>query len=108
MSLAEQVVVLGGSWVEQRKQVGRSEILICGRPLLLNKEAVRAEIGDQKPFDIYQVKNGIGTLMSALRIGRSLIVWQATAINAPNTTESHWVTARVDFCEMENKEGTVS
>ncbi|MBE4282310.1 hypothetical protein HJ072_24895, partial [Vibrio parahaemolyticus] len=46
------------------------------RPLSLDKEAVRAEIGDAKPFDIYQVKNGIGTLMNALRIGRSLIVWQ--------------------------------
>ncbi|EJB8443135.1 hypothetical protein O4N73_25060 [Vibrio parahaemolyticus] len=77
MSLAEQVVVLGGSWVDQRKQMGRSEILVCERPLLLDKEAVRAEIGDAKPFDIYQVKNGIGTLMNALRIGRSLIVWQA-------------------------------
>ncbi|AYO14389.1 hypothetical protein D0812_12885 [Vibrio owensii] len=76
MSLAEQVVVLGGSWVEQRKQMGRSEILVCERPLSLDKEAVRAEIGDQKPFDIYQVKDGIGTLMKALRIGHSLIVWE--------------------------------
>ncbi|HBC3836781.1 TPA: hypothetical protein KD863_005177, partial [Vibrio parahaemolyticus] len=56
MSLAEQVVVLGGSWVDQRKQMGRSEILVCERPLSLDKEAVRAEIGDAKPFDIYQVK----------------------------------------------------
>ncbi|EHJ9983672.1 hypothetical protein KB976_002742 [Vibrio parahaemolyticus] len=80
MSLAEQVVVLGGSWVEQRKQMGRSEILICERPLMLSNEAVRAEIGSQKPFDIYQVKNGIGTLMSALRIGRSLIVWEASRV----------------------------
>ncbi|MCX8816699.1 hypothetical protein [Vibrio parahaemolyticus] len=76
MSLAEQVVVLGGSWVEQRKLVGRTEILVCERPLSLDKEAVRAEIGDQKPFDIYQIKNGIETLMSVLRIGRSLIVWE--------------------------------
>ncbi|MEF1330992.1 hypothetical protein [Vibrio sp. M260121] len=77
MSLAEQVVVLGGSWVEQRKQMGRSEILIPSRPLSFDKEAVRAALGDIKPFDIYQVKNGVGTLMKAIRIGRSLIVWQA-------------------------------
>lgn len=76
MSLAEQVVVLGGSWVQQRKQMGRSEILVCERPLMLSNEAVRAEIGDQKPFNIYQVKNGVGTLMSALRVGCSLIVWE--------------------------------
>ncbi|MBD6980421.1 hypothetical protein [Vibrio parahaemolyticus] len=76
MSLAEQVVVLGGAWVEQRKQMGRSEILIPSRPLELSNEAMRAELGDKEPFDIYQVKNGIGTPMKALRIGRSLIVWQ--------------------------------
>lgn len=80
MSLAEQVVVLGGSWVEQRKHVGRSEILICERPLKLHNDAVQAEIGSQKPFDIYQVKNGIGTLMKAIRIGRSLIVWEASSV----------------------------
>ncbi|HBC3365142.1 TPA: hypothetical protein KDX70_003397 [Vibrio parahaemolyticus] len=76
MSLAEQVVVLGGAWVEQRKQMGRSEILIPSRPLLFDKEAVRVVLGDIKPFDIYQVKNGIGTLMKAIRIGHSVIVWE--------------------------------
>ncbi|HHI4988188.1 TPA: hypothetical protein ACP5VM_004766 [Vibrio parahaemolyticus] len=77
MSLAEQVVVLGGAWVEQRKQMGCSEILIPSRPLSFDKEAVRAALGDIKPFDIYQVKNGIGTFIKAIRIGRSVIVWES-------------------------------
>ncbi|EOW2077617.1 hypothetical protein ACNZ70_001942 [Vibrio mimicus] len=76
MSLAEQVIVLSGTWVQSRKRMGRNEILVCESTPVLSSPAVRAEIGDAKPFDIYQVKNGVGTLMNALRIGRSLIVWQ--------------------------------
>ncbi len=78
MSLAEQIIVLSGTWVQSRKRVGRNEVLVCECAPVLSKPAVRAEIGNQKPFDIYQVKNGVGTLMSALRVGCSLIVWEVS------------------------------
>ena len=76
MSLAEQVVVLGGSWVEQRKQMGRSEILVCERPLSLDKEAVRAEIGNVNPFKISVRDNGKSRHMAAIRVGHGLIMWE--------------------------------
>ncbi len=81
MSLAEQIIVLSGTWVQSRKQIGRNEILMCECAPALSRPAVRAEIGDQEPFDIYQVKNGIGALMKAIRIGRSLIIWQAQSVH---------------------------
>ncbi|EJG1084641.1 ANR family transcriptional regulator [Vibrio parahaemolyticus] len=34
--------------------------------------------------------------------------WKTAGIYAPNATESHWVTARVDFCEMKSKEEVVA
>lgn len=80
MSLAEHVVVLAGTWVHSRKRVGRGEVLVCECPPALNKDAVRAEIGDVTPFHITQVKNGVSKLMNALRIGHNLIVWEDTSI----------------------------
>ncbi|EOW2077616.1 ANR family transcriptional regulator [Vibrio mimicus] len=34
--------------------------------------------------------------------------WKTAGIYAPNATESRWVTARVDFCEMKSKEEVVA
>ncbi|EOG1474446.1 ANR family transcriptional regulator [Vibrio parahaemolyticus] len=34
--------------------------------------------------------------------------WKTAGIYAPNATESHLVSARVDFCEMKNKEEVVA
>ncbi|EOG1475955.1 TPA: ANR family transcriptional regulator [Vibrio parahaemolyticus] len=30
--------------------------------------------------------------------------WKTAASYAPNATESHWVSARIDFCETRNHE----
>ncbi len=34
----------------------------------------------------------------------ALYYWKAAAIYAPNSTESNWVAARIDFCEMRIEE----
>lgn len=75
MSLAEQVVVLAGTWVAKRKMFGRAEVLECECPPALDREMVKAEIGDITPFDIAINDNGKRKHMAAIRIGRSLIVW---------------------------------
>ncbi|MBD6947922.1 ANR family transcriptional regulator [Vibrio parahaemolyticus] len=34
--------------------------------------------------------------------------WKTARIYAPNATESHWVSARVDFCETKSKEEVIA
>lgn len=81
MSLAEQVVVLAGTWVAKRKMFGRAEILECECPPALDREMVKAEIGDAKPFNIAINDNGKRRYMAAIRIGHSLVVWEASHVN---------------------------
>ncbi len=76
MSLAEQVVVLAGTWVSKRKMIGRAEVLECETPPALDKRAVRAEIGNVSPFKISVNDNGKSRHMEAIRVGHSLIVWE--------------------------------
>ncbi|MCE7729655.1 hypothetical protein [Vibrio campbellii] len=77
MSLAQQVVVLAGTWVAKRKMIGRAEVLECEGTPALDKAAVRAEIGDVKPFNISVNDNGRIRHMAAIRISHSLILWEA-------------------------------
>lgn len=77
MSLAEQVIVLSGTWVSKRKVIGRSEVLECETAPTLSKKAVRAEIGDVTPFSICVNQQGCRRHLAAIRIGCSLIVWDA-------------------------------
>ncbi len=77
MSLAEQVVVLGGAWVAERRKKGCGELLKCSRPLRLNS-AVIAEVGNVTPIDIDITRNegGYEKRMKALRVGVDLIYWE--------------------------------
>lgn len=77
MSLAEQVVVLAGTWVSKRKEFGRAELLECEQAPSLNNAAVVAEIGEKTPFNISVNDNGKRKHMAAIRVGRSLVVWEA-------------------------------
>ncbi len=78
MSLAEQVVVLGGAWVTERRTKGRGELLKCSRPLRLENPAVIAEVGHVTPIDIDITRNegGYEKRMKALRVGVDLIYWE--------------------------------
>ena len=75
MSLAEQVVVLAGTWVSKRKVIGRAEVLECEAAPILSKASVRAEIGDVTPFRICVNEQGCRRHLAAIRIGCSLVVW---------------------------------
>lgn len=78
MSLAEQVVVLAGTWVQSRKRVGRGEVIECQLPPRLSNESVVAEIGHIEPFDISIERDfeGKEKRMKAIRIGADVICWE--------------------------------
>ncbi len=80
MSLAQQVVVLAGTWVSKRKMIGRAEVLECETPPALDREMVRAEIGNVNPFKISVRDNGKSRHMAAIRIGHSLIMWEVPRV----------------------------
>ncbi|MBE3791279.1 hypothetical protein HJ184_09095 [Vibrio parahaemolyticus] len=75
MSLAEQVVVLGGSWVEQRKNFGKTEILMCKQPVDVTKPAVIAEIGVVTPFTIMGRSGTLVVTSKAFWIGSAMVTW---------------------------------
>lgn len=80
MKIAEQVVLLAGTWIKSRFNNGRRLVLECESKPDLNRQAVRTMLGDDfniSPFSIKQNKDGVECEMMALPIGDSTLIWEA-------------------------------